>query len=60
MKKSFGHSPSSVDSRRTVVIYWRKNVHISTVKLPIGGLPRNSVVRVTDCARNDLKSVEGS
>ena len=25
----------------------------------LGGLPRNSVVRVTDRARNDLKCVEG-
>ena len=25
----------------------------------LGGLPRNSVVRVTDRARNDLKRVEG-
>ena len=25
----------------------------------LGSLPRNSVVRVTDCARNDLKCVEG-
>ena len=27
MKKFYGHSPSSADSRRAVVSYWRKNVH---------------------------------
>ena len=27
--------------------------------LSIGGLPRNSVARLTDCARNDLKCVKG-
>ena len=25
----------------------------------LGGLPRNSVDRLTDCARNDIKCVEG-
>ena len=25
----------------------------------LGGLPRNSVVRINDCTRNDLKCVEG-
>ena len=32
----------------------RKNVHLSTGKLPLGGLPRNSVVRITD--RPDMTS----
>ena len=27
MKNFYGHSPSSADSRRAVVSYWRKNVH---------------------------------
>ena len=27
MKKFYGQSPSSADSRRAVVSYWRKNVH---------------------------------
>ena len=27
MKYFYGHSPSSADSRRVVVCYWRKNVH---------------------------------
>ena len=57
-KKIYGHSSSSADSRRAVVSYWRKNVHKVLVNYP-GGLPRNSVVRVTDRARNDLKCVEG-
>ena len=54
----YGHSPSSADSRRAVVSYSQKNVH----KVPVnclGGLPRNSVVRVTDRAWSDLKCVEG-
>ena len=57
-KKFYGHSPSSADSRGAVVSYWRKNVHKVLVNYPVG-LPRNSVVRVTDRARNDLKCVEG-
>ena len=58
MKNFYGHSPSSADSRRAVVSYWRKNVHQVLVNW-LGGFPRNSVVRVTDRARNDLKCVEG-
>ena len=54
----YGHSPSSADSRRAVVSYWRKNVHSVLVNC-LGGLPRKSVVRVTDLARNDIKCVEG-
>ena len=27
MNTFYGHSPSSADSRRAVVSYWRKNVH---------------------------------
>ena len=55
MKKYYGHSPSSADSRRATVSYWRKNVR----KVLVGGLPRNSMVRVNDRARNNLKCVEG-
>ena len=42
-------SPSP-DSRRAVVSYWRKYVHLVLVNR-LGGLslPRNSVVRLTDC-----------
>ena len=58
MKKCYGHSPSSAISRRAVVSYSRKNVHYVLINCQ-GGLPRNSVVRVTDRARNDLKCVEG-
>ena len=35
-----------------------KECALSTGKC-LGGLPRNSVVGVTDCTRNDLKCVEG-
>ena len=38
--------------------YWLKYVHLLLVNC-IGGLPRNSVRRLTDRARNNLKSVEG-
>ena len=38
--------------------YWRKNVHQVLVDC-LGGLPRNSVIRITDSDRNDLKCVEG-
>ena len=31
-----------------VVSYWGKNGALNTGKLPAGGLPRNSVVKVTD------------
>ena len=34
-------------SHRAVVSYWRKDVHQVLVKR-LGGLPRNSVVRLTD------------
>ena len=57
-KKFYGHSPSSADSRRAVVSYWQKNGHKVLLNWP-GGLPRNSVVRVTNRARKDLKCVEG-
>ena len=57
MKHFYGHSPSA-DSRRAVVSHWRKNVHEVLVNY-LGGLPRNSMVRVTDPARCDLKCVEG-
>ena len=32
---------------------------LNTGKLPHGGLTRNSVVRITDSARNDLKCMKG-
>ena len=57
-KHFYGHSPSAADSRRAVVSYWRKNVHKVLVNC-LGGLPRNSVARLTDRAWNDLKCVEG-
>ena len=57
-KKFYAHTPFSADSRRAVVSYWRKNVHQVLVNC-LGGLPRNSVVRITGCARNHLKCVEG-
>ena len=38
-KHFYGHSPSSADSRRVVVSYWRKNVHQVLVNF-LGGLPR--------------------
>ena len=56
----FGHGPLSLsaDSRRAVVSYWRKNGHCVLVNCQ-GGLPRNSMAKLTDRARNDLKCVEG-
>ena len=61
----FGHekfstiiSLPSADSRRAIASYWRNNGHLVLVNW-IGGLPRNSVARLTDRARNDLKCVEG-
>ena len=57
-KHFYGHSPSSADSRRAAVSYWRKNVHYVLVNC-LGGLPRNNVARLTDRAQNDLKCVEG-
>ena len=36
-----------------------KECALNTGKLPLGGLPRNSVARITDCAGYDLKCVEG-
>ena len=53
MKKLYGHSVPSADSKRAVVSYWRKNVHLVLVTC-LEGLPRNSVDRLTDSARNDL------
>ena len=52
-KKIYDQSLLSADSRRVVVSYWRKNVHLVLVSC-LGGLPRNSVDRLTDRARNDL------
>ena len=42
----------------TLIQEGRKNVHKVLVNC-LGGLPRNSVDRLTDHAQNDLKSVEG-
>ena len=54
----YSYSPSSADSRRAVVSYLQKNVHLVLVN-GLGGLPRNGVVRVADHAPIDLKGVEG-
>ena len=52
MEQLYGHSPHpSADSRRAVVSYGRKNVYYVLVNC-LGGLPRNSVVRLTDGIRN--------
>ena len=53
-KHFYDHSLPSADSRRAVVSYWRKNGHWVLVNC-LGGLPRNSVARLTDRAQNDLK-----
>ena len=46
-------------SRRAVVSYWLKNIISTSIdKLP-RGLPRNSVDRLSERARNDRKSFEG-
>ena len=57
-KKIYGHPLSSADLRRAVVGYWRKNVHYVLINC-LGSLPRNSVDKLTDHVRNDLKSLEG-
>ena len=41
------HSLPTADSRKAVVSYWRKDVHLVLVNC-LGNLPRNSVVRLTD------------
>ena len=41
------HSLPSIDPRRAVVSYWQKNGHLVLVNC-LGGLPRNSVDRLTD------------
>ena len=43
----YSHYLPSTDSRRAVVSYWRKNMHLVVVNC-LGGLPRNSVARLTD------------
>ena len=53
-KNFYSHSPSSADSGRVVVSYRQNNVHYVLLNC-LGSLPRNSVVRVTDRTRNDLK-----
>ena len=57
-KHFYDHSHPSADSRRAVVSYWRKNGHY-VLENCLGGLSRNSVAKLTDRARNDLKRVEG-
>ena len=52
-KKFYDHSLPSADSKGAVVSYWPKNVHFLLVNC-LGGLPMNSVDRLTDRARNDL------
>ena len=44
----YGHFLPTADSSRAVVIYWWKDVHLVLVN-HLGSLPRNSVVRFTDC-----------
>ena len=44
----YDHFLPMADSSRSVVSYWRKDVHLVLVN-SIGRLPRNSVVRLTDC-----------
>ena len=53
----YSHSLPTADSSRAVVSYWRKYGHLVLVNC-LGSLPRNSVDRLTDRARNDLNSVE--
>ena len=50
----------SADSRRSVVRYWRNEWALMILVNCLGDLPWNSVDRLTDRARNDLKSVEES
>ena len=57
MKNFYGHSLISAASRRGVVSYWRTNGHLVLINC-LGGLPENSVARLTDRAQNDLKCVE--
>ena len=47
MKIFQGLSSCSTDARRAVVSYLEKNVLLSTGKLFLGGLPRNSVDKIT-------------
>ena len=47
-----------IQEEQTVVSYWQNSVHYVLVNC-LGGLPRNSMVRVTDRAQNDVKCVEG-
>ena len=42
-----------------VYMEWRKRIQPLVLVNCLGGLPRNSVVRVTDRARNDLNCAEG-
>ena len=61
----FGHEIISVailslpliqEGQLSVTGCMRKNLHQVLVNC-VGGLPRNSVEMLTDCARNDLKCV---
>ena len=58
--KFYDHYLPSADSRRAVVRYWRNECALTILVNCLGGLPGNSVDRLTDRARNDLKSVEES
>ena len=49
-----GYSSSLADIRRAAVKFMVKECILSTGKLPPEGLPRNSVVRITD--RPDMTS----
>ena len=44
----FGHSLPSADARRTVVSFWRKNMHNTGQPLRVLSLPRNSMARYSD------------
>ena len=60
MKKIYDHYLPSADSRRAAVRYWRNEYALTILVNCLGGLPGNSVDRLTDRARNDLKNVEES
>ena len=53
----YGHSLPTADSSRTVVSYCPKYGGLVLVNCLVS-LPRSCVDRLTDCARNDINSVE--
>ena len=62
-KNFYDHYLPSLDTRRAVVRYWRNECALTILVNCLGGLPGNSVDRLTVLtvrARNDLKSVEES